>query len=924
MKTIKPKYLALLTKIYEYQGRFFLAVNASLFFDFDHPQQLQTEVEMWKLLAKVLGKNTAFDMGVPKQRGEFLVYGKCCDPQGTPVSASTVRVKVGQQQKELLVFGDRHWEQRLGVTTMSGPEPFSEIDLTYANAFGGADYPANPLGKGMPSPTDQVVKLPNIEISGARVLSPSDRPTPAGLGAIDISLPQRMSKAGTYDDKWLKTRFPGYADDIDWSLFNAAPEDQWLPGFFNGDEKIEVSGMHPQKAVQHLTLPSYLATCFITQRTADGEQFREISMHPETLVLLPTDERAILLFRGVTEIRTDDASDVIHLVAGVEQRSTRKKIEHYQEILAIRLDKKKGAMHALDDSPLLPYLVSDARVQESVKSVVSPPAEPDLGERVSATGFPPPTKALEGRPTPAGTTVGLPSVAIPTAPQLPSASDEIMAQAEKTLQEQHTKLLELAKQHALPASVIAGINLAFSKDISLDQLNPNNLDVEAEMQKQQLAAEQRLREICAQHKMDYDALVKSATSAPTEPPKPMADTIMQQLTSVQDKLKAMGKSNADLDRLIAESPAELAALDAKMLESYQQISLPKVDIPAAEKPLEKVVEEKPEQKSPSFVPGGNYAGLDLTGIDLSGLDLREANFSNAILEKANLSRAQLDGAIFAQAMLAHANLDGANLTKANFADAKLDHAQFGSAIAHEANLSKATLSDADFGTADFSRANLTKCNLLNVKLGAANLTGILAQQAKFMQSGPKASFPMHGIRFTGADLTKAVFLNCKMDEADFSGACLERASFVAAVGEKVNFSKARLNKSCMVKESALTGANFTDAELKSVNLRGANLTGAQFANACLEGADLSGCNLQRTDFNRTQATNVRFAKADFGSADLSGANLHKAIMRNSKLGGTRLLATNLYQADMLRSQVDATTVFDQANLKKTLLKSDKK
>lgn len=915
MKTVKPQRLALLTKIVEHHNKFFLAINASIFFDFDQPRQLLTEVNMWKFVAKALGKNAVLDMGVPKQCGEFLVYGQCHAPQGTSVDAAAVSVKVGTQKKTLHVFGDRQWESRLGLTTMTAPAPFAAIDLTYANAFGGADYPANPLGKGMPL-QGQAHRLPNIEQPNALVLSPDDRPAPAGFGALNFSWPHRLSKAGTYDDQWLKTRFPGYADDIDWSIFNAAPEDQWLSGFFKGDEKIEVTGMHPQQQVQHVTLPECMAACFITQRTKEGDQFREIGMHPETLMLFPTAERGILLFRGVIEIGTDDASDVIHLVAGAEQLGVPKHMAHYQEILAIRLDKKQGAMHALDDAPLLPHQMSDVRGQDLVKSVV-PPGEDN------ATGFP--LKA-------AGTTVGLPTADIPTAPQLPSAADEVMAQAEKTLQEQHTKLLDLAKQHALPASVIAGINLAFSKDISLDQLNPNNLDVEAEMQKQQLAAEQRLREICAQHKMDYDALLKSATTAPTEPPKPMADTIMRQLTSVQNKLKAMGKSNADLDRLIAESPAELAAQDAKMLalyEAHAQASIPKVDVPKVDVASEKEVE--PVAVTPTFVRGGSYVGRDLTGIDLSGFDLREANFTDAILEKANLSKAQLDGAIFTNAVLAHANLDGANLSKANFTEAKLDHAQFGNAIAQEANFTKATLTEADFGTADFSRANLEKCNLLNVKLGGANLTGVLAQQAKFMQSEsnqdaskPKAGFSMHGIRFTGADLTKAIFLNCKMDQADFSGACLDKASFVAAIGDKVNFSKARLNKSCMVKGSVLTGADFTGAELKTANLRGANLTGAQFDSACLEGADLSGCNLQRSNFKKSQATGARFTKADFGDANLSGANLHKAVMRKSKLNGTQLLATNLYQADMLRVQVDATTVFDQANLKKTLLKVDKK
>ncbi len=98
----------------------------------------------------------------------------------------------------------------------------------------------NPLGKGyIEHNTDQsgkVLPLPNIEYANRLVSSPSDCPEPAGLGPLDLMWPQRSSKAGTYDSKWLKTRFPGHAEDLDWAFYNAAPHDQQFQDFFQGDE----------------------------------------------------------------------------------------------------------------------------------------------------------------------------------------------------------------------------------------------------------------------------------------------------------------------------------------------------------------------------------------------------------------------------------------------------------------------------------------------------------------------------------------------------------------------------------------------------------------------------------------------------------------------------------------------------------------
>ena len=70
--------------------------------------------------------------------------------------------------------------------------------------------------------------------------------------------------------------------------------------------------------------------------------------------------------------------------------------------------------------------------------------------------------------------------------------------------------------------------------------------------------------------------------------------------------------------------------------------------------------------------GANFTGAILTRADLSGADLSGANFTGAILTRADLSGADLSGANFTGADLTRANLSGANLYQANLYQANLN------------------------------------------------------------------------------------------------------------------------------------------------------------------------------------------------------------------------------------------------------------
>jgi len=912
MKVIKPQRLAVQSRTYESEGRFYLAVTTMAYFAFDLPARLLSEVSMWKFLASSLGKDAVLDMGMPKRNGEFLVYGQCHAPAGGPVKALPVRVRVGSREKTLHVFGNRQWKKTASVYSITEPEPFSRMNLDYGHAFGGPGYARNPIGKGMPpAKADEPHLLPNIEIAGSPITFPEDRPAPAGLGPLDFSWLDRFSKAGTHDQKWLETRFPGFASDMDWSIFNAAPQDQWLNGFFAGGEAFEVSGMHPGKNSVSGQLPGCATRCFITRKMPGGDVFQEVPTRAETLFLFPGVERGILLFRGVAEIGTDDGADVTQLLVGAESRITAKPEQHYRDILTARLDRKQGAMQALNDGPLLPEMPertqgADAEDDDGMEAIIRP-------------------NQLHRK-------------------NLLRRQEKLLAESKDKLSKVKEEMLATHRLHGLPPPDTSDIDQALAMTVApepvaptLEELPAFKADMDKVLKKgleeslrNKAQAEERLRAICSENNLDFDQVVAQARRDGSGPPKPVAAKVLQGMEDSRASLRLAGESNADLDRLVAdpEFKAKLANADAGLLQNYRKHA--HLQPPAAAMPDEVASAIRSEISSlPSSA--GKFAGRDFTGADLSGLDLSGADFSNALMEGARLSNANLSNANFSGAVLAHASFNGATLAGASFKRANMGFSVLSGARAGGADFSDAVLAGADLRQADLSGTNLAGCDFMGAQFAGADLSGAKAHAAKFIEvdlqsreipSGEMPEQPpvdLRGVRFAGADLSKALLMNCRIDNADFSGANLSQAILLSATGTAVNFSGAEMSKVCVVKDSRLDKANFRGARLQKANMRGTDLTESIFAEADLSDGDFSEARMTRVDFKKAKAVNVRMVRTDLKEADFTDADLRQAVLQKADLRTASFWGCNLFGADLLRAVRDKSTALEQANLKKAVL-----
>lgn len=903
MKTVKPIRLSVLNRPYSDGERDMLAVTGMVLMPFADPTQLITEPAFWKFVSEQLGKDAMLDAGMPKPNAEFLVAGKCFAPGGKPVELMPVRVKVGAREKTLAVSGDRQWVFVKKDWQISPAQPFTELDLSYANAFGGPDFERNPLGKGMP-PADEAAPrpLPNIFNPKSPILKPEDRPEPVGFAAIDFTWPQRFSKAGTYDEQWRQTRFPGFAADMDWTIFNAAQPDQWLAGFLHGDERIEVSGMHPDQATQSAALPGFAARCFITEKTGQTEEFREVPMHAETVWLFPNASHMVLIFRGVTPIASDDASSVLHLIAGLESLGEPKPAAHYRTVLEQRLDKRKGAAWSLDDNPLLPAGLKDA---------APVPAVAEVDELTQSRGFMEDNQRRK------------------VEKELARGREEAIAQREQ--------LLELARRQGLPPPDLSGLDKVIAQTLPprmpkprADQL-PQILD-EAEKEAMQARAaalaqkaemDIRLRELCAQQGLDFDKLPKALP-----PPRLKADATLANLQDAAAAARAQGAPSAQLEAMLADPAfaARLQAAEQGSLQSYRmgaQHYAPSGLLPEAQALREQVIA--------GLSRGESLAGRDLTGADLSGLDLSGADFSAALLESASFAGATLSSARLAGALLAHADLSGAVLTGATLSDANLGKARLAGVQAQGANFSRAVLDEADLGDADFSDAQLDGAKIASAKLAGAKFVRVSAPGVHLIDmfnvkpDTPVEEQPGLDLRstdFSGANLKGALLLNSRLEGARLPGVNLEDATLLGVEAAGADFSGAALAGVRVVHGSRLGGAVFANADLSRANLRGIHLDAADFSGARLEGADVSGASLRLAKLGGAQAKEMRAVKTDFSSARLDRANLHGAVLQRAEVAGADLRGSNLYMADLLKLKRDDLTLLTDANLGRTTLKGD--
>lgn len=703
----------------------------------------------------------ASDFADFKLHAEVLLAGTCHTPGGRPMAECPVRFSVGSWSKSLLVVGRRTWTEKVFGAAISDPHPFTTMPLLYANSFGGPGYPHNPSGKGYGTP-----ELPNVEHPGARVRSKGDRPEPAGFGPLSPSWPQRAGKVGTqYGASWKKNRAPFYAEDFDWSYFNAAPPDQRLQGYLRGDEEIAFVNLHPDAPSFSARLPALRIRAFA--KDAKGI-VREAPMQLDTLLADLDKDKIVLTWRGLAPVEQDDLADVrTVLIASEKLADPALPQAHYLELI-----------EAFEANPL------------DIEKYV-----PGGNKAVAALNAAAKDNAEHPERTPAERA------------QAVLRNEDIFAIVPE---EQHGGMKEaLARaKEQLAAPPPAPVSAPPNAGEALGALLAKASDTVKQLRALTVKDSESSKGVEELEQLLEDPQVKRmlASVVPVRPEEivPGADLAGRNLSRMD--LSGRDLSGANLEGAILMGAnlggARLAGANLKQA-ILGEANLERADLTDAN--LSKAM------LAGARAPGANLkrATLDMAvfqKVDLEGATLAQATCQMMILSESNLTDANLKGCNFFKAFA-----EGAVFERADFTEAKLVNCTFMRSKAEGLTLTKASLTNTSFADTDLRRAKLVEArgegtNFSRAVLEDADFSFAALPAAHFMES--KAT----GAKFSGADLRRS----------EFYRACLDRADFLKANLLGANLNKAILNGTRFV-EANLYDSRFLGASGKGCDFNGANL-----------------------------------------------------------------------------------------------------
>lgn len=687
-----------------------------------------------------------------KPKADLLLDAQCFTPQGKPLAVCSVRFGLGGWSKSLGVIGDRAWHRGLIGSTASDPLPFKTMPIRYENAIGGENYPMNPAGKGYKGDV-----LPNIETPGALVTSPNAKAAPAGFGPLAPGWSQRAGKTGTYNKKWLQTRWPWYPEDFDWTYFNAAPADQQLPAFLKGDEELVFENMHPAHERLKSKLPALRARLFIDP--VKGE-FREVSLALDTLWARPHEMKLVLVWRGNTEISHPKLREIKSLLLVTEALAEAPKgLPFYKALLEERLNADAKAAAAEDaadakedaendaeikaaetDADAM-HAASDKAVAEAEKNISN--AEAKMDAHLQAL------KQAEG--------AGKMDPALLNAPARAATPAEIAQTYGVWLAELQKTDAQLAKFYPPPAEL--------KKD-----LEPAEPEPEAEQDEDDIEPDWT-RERCIEHAKAKGSFAEADLTG--------LDLSGIDFSNLDFSEAVLTQANLTKTRFDGANLTETSLQEANAAEaSFAKANLESADLSKAK--LAKAAFKAAQLRDAVF------SGAALTNTDFSGAQAVRAEFAQAAFKDTQLKDANFEYADFSQAQLEGAKFNGCRLVDATFEGAKAANTRF-----EACDLSKLRAGE----NADFTKADFTSCIALRAVFDGSVLSKAV---------------------FRGAKLERASFEEAALDGADFTAAILKYATFVDAKLAKAIFLKADLFRASFERaalpEADCRGANCYEAE----------------------------------------------------------------------------------------------------------------
>ena len=824
-----------------------------------------SEQQAWAWLAPQFC-NTPFDLGEKKQRGTYAVAGSACAPAGQTCSGMMIRAGVGSLPKSLAVLGHRRWRRNRMRWSSTPPEPFERMPIDLAQAYGASDWRHNPHGIGHFSNIDDALgaRLPNVEDPGHPVQHPSDVPPVATLGPLPVASPERLQWLGALDDTWKRDRHPWLPDSVDPRWFDRVPQDQCQSCYWRGDEPWFAENMHPVYTTMRGQLPGLRPRLLIRQDTAP-QQRREVPLDLDTVWLFPTDERLVVLSRGVVSTRREDAEDILALAVFTER---------------------------LVETPQpAAYWAQRWQEQDERNDTRTPSPAPSSASKTAMRAA-----SVAAIATASGTAT--PNTTPSTTPAAAAFEQSVREKIQTAQQALITEAERLAQQYGLsplpprPTTVDGA-----ASHIRMFSRDPATFvkAVQTHIAQQRAAAEAAARATATAHGLDYDQFLSRAQSAtsPSTPDDPASLLAMAKGLWPAEKAERLAAEFRVFER-------KIAAIEAQADDLRRQNATRKTPLSGdSSAPSFSTHGRTPLNKTTlveRYAAGQSCAWTSLTDLDLSGLSLGGIDLSNALLLRCTLRDSHLD----------LANFQGAELHDCDLTAAALRHATL-----HRTQLTQSVLNRVQAEGADFTQARLSSASLAHATLDNTRWSEAQVNECGFAHTRMPQVHADHA-RFKHCDFTAtdaqsgafqwAIFEHCTLEDATFGQALLANATLLACQASRIALTRARLPGLRVLKGTNLTQAHLDKALLTRASLQNSSFAFASLRETQMDHSLIKNCDLTGTDAWHLVARSVNFSGSRVVDASWRGANLMQTRWNESVLQDTDMTGVNLHAADTRRVQ----------------------
>lgn len=676
------------------------------------------------------------DVALLKPKADVTLFGSAYASPGKPAVQMKVRFSFGDRgqgfDKTIHVTGDRVWQRTLTGASAGEPAPFERMPLTYARAFGGADYDANPCGVGRgDSP-----RMPNLDHAHAHVTSPSDTHPPACFAPLGDEWGNRWAKMGTYDRGWLKTRWPYFPADFDWSYFQAAPKDQQLDAIV-GDEPFVLEGMHPEHRTLRGKLPGEKPRAFLVMR--ESGDLQEVKLRCDTVDFQVDEMNVNLVWRGFADVSDSDAPEVLALFllaepVGGPHLTAEEVRAAYLEAITPPADEVLDPPAPSGPDPVLEEIERRAAERRVELERSEAELEKQLAEALEEAGVDP---ATVGKPPPPDREAI--AAHLKAAGALPGEIEEVLEALEPP-----QPMTDEEKAEALPTLHDLVLRMLADGDdftgFDFEGGDFSGLDFSS----------RDLR----------DAVLLAGTFVGCR----FDEANLEGAQAGEADFSHASFARARMTRMdLNESTVAEACFDDADLEETEMMGV--------------------DGKKATFVGAqarsAVFDGSDWSGASFERLKAPNVDLNRCTLDKARFVEAELPNAGFSRSTGSRASFDRAVLTSADFSKSSFAGCSFRSIDASQAVFDNATLDKADFRAADLSgcsmlrtncrKADLSRSSLVEANLVRAQLGGTNFQHANMMNALCEAAdlsiADMRDANLFGAGFWKATMVETKLDGA---------------------------------------------------------------------------------------------------------------------------------------------------------------